>query len=288
MFVSQKMIEVLGYASGIAGAIPGSEKGPAILKNSAYLANLPLHWQAILIPTPNVSAKVKIVQQLNQMLSLSVANTVLEKKFFAVLGGDHTAAIGTWSGASHAKKAEGPIGLIWVDAHMDSHTPETSESGNLHGMPLACLLGYGETELTHLLNPYPKLQPENVCLIGVRSFEAGEAALLKKLNVRIFFMDEVKQKGIKVVLQEAIAHVTKHTCGYGMTIDIDSIDPLDAPGTGSQEPDGLRGQEFCESLTVFKNDERFLGVEIVEFNPDRDKNHVTEKLIASMISNIIQ
>lgn len=286
--MSHNTIDLLGYASDVAGANRGSGEGAPVLKNSPYLQQLNaiMAWDTMIKPDITLPSKVRIVEKMCQELSLSVAHCILEKKFFAVLGGDHTAAIGTWSGVCHVKRAEGPIGLIWVDAHLDSHTPQTSESSNLHGMPLACLLGYGEPLLTTLLHPTPKIQPANVCLIGVRSYEQGELELLKKLNVRIYFMDEVKQKGISRVVTEAVQHVSENTCCYGITIDIDGIDPIDAPGTGVAEPGGIPGESLCQALTQLADDPRLVGAEIVEFDPRRDKDHMTEKLITRMLNAV--
>jgi arginase len=284
--VSYETISLLGYASDLGGANRGSSKGPETLKNSTVFSGMNVEWKAILSPDIALSTKTKIIHQLNNELSILTANYTTEKKFFTVFGGDHSSAIGTWSGVADAKQASGPIGLIWVDAHLDSNTPETSPSGNLHGMPLACLLGYGDPLMTHIRNPNPKLKPENVCMIGMRSYEQGELDLLNKLNVKIFFMDEVKQRGLESIFAEAIQIVTKQTSGYGITIDIDSIDPADAPGTGTPEPDGIRAQQLIQVLTMLANDSRLIGAEIVEFDPSRDKNHITEKLIARMLAAI--
>jgi arginase len=289
--MSHDTVTLIGYASDVGGAKPGSGEGASILKNSIHFnaiqnKGLTLNWEDILEPELSQSRKLKMVQLLSEKLSFLTARCVLEKKFFTVLGGDHTSAIGTWSGVSHAKHKVGPIGLIWIDAHLDSHTPDTSQTGNLHGMPLACLLGYGDPQLTQILNPSAKLRPENICVIGARSYEQGELELLKKLNVRIYFMEEVKQRGIRTVLEEAIQFVNQHTSGFGLTLDIDSIDPFDAPGTGVAEKDGINGEELCQSLTLLCNDPRLMGAEIVEFDPKRDKDHKTEKLIARLLTAI--
>src|SRR5665213_879539 len=173
-------------------------------------------------------------------------STLLQQhKFVSVVGGDHSCAIGTWSGVYDAMHHLGDIGLIWIDAHMDSHTPETTPTNHIHGMPLACLLGYGYPTLTGVLHAAPKFKPENVCLIGVRSYEKGEAALLKHLNVRVFFMEEVQERGFEVVLAEAVQHVNQHTIGYGITLDIDAVDPLEAPGVDVPEPEGIHVKALC-------------------------------------------
>lgn len=286
-----KKLHLLGYASDIAGAAAGSAKGPLVLRQSPYLAALEnekikLSWGELLQPAHGDVHKVEKISYLCQQLAEQVAHLTREKKFFVVLGGDHSSAIGTWSGASHALKKEGSLGLIWVDAHMDSHTPQTSETGNIHGMPLACLLGQGASEFIHILDKSAKLNPENVSLIGVRSFEPGEEALLKKLNVRVFLMDEIKQRGLEAVMQEAIQRASHHTAGFGISIDVDSIDPQDAPGTGVAEPGGISGQELCNALSLLAEHPKLIGAEIAEFDPSRDKQHLTEKLISSFILSL--
>src|SRR5204862_2513914 len=127
---------------------------------------------------------------------------------------------------------------------MDSHTPATSETGRIHGMPLACLLGHGYPALTHILHSTPKLKPQNVCLIGVRSFEQGEEELWKKLNVRIYFMDEVIERGFATILKEAVNLVSANTVGYGLSIDLDGFDPLEVPGVDVPESDGIHVNDF--------------------------------------------
>src|SRR3990167_8852928 len=149
-----KTLFVLGYASDVAGAKRGSAEGPLVLQQSSYLAalreqGLNLHWHAMIKAGNQSESRLMQVNTLCNALAKEGAEQVQEKQFFLVLCGDHTCAIGTWSGASVAKKKQGPLGLIWIDAHMDSHTPQTSVSGNFHGMPLACLLGHGEKNLTH-------------------------------------------------------------------------------------------------------------------------------------------
>jgi arginase len=201
----------------------------------------------------------------------------------AVIGGDHSCAMGTWSGVYRALNNYGEVGLIWVDAHMDAHTPETSHSGALHGMPLAALLGYGDPQFTDIGTPGRKLLPENVCLVGVRSYEPEEAALLHELGVKVFYMDEIQQRGLNAVMQDARTIVTQNTVGFGITIDLDALDPADAPGVGSPVPGGLRGSQLIEALEPLKDSMQLLGVEIVEFNPRRDTNQQTAKLAEALL-----
>src|SRR3990167_226455 len=205
----QNMINMNLYAYGNGSSNFDCEKGPGILKKA--IEKTALAKQCQWLPTLSVNhhkqqtAAQPDILKLSEKLATSTQNAVLNNRFFITLGGDHTAAIGSWSGAANAVDN---LGLIWFDAHMDSHTPSTSPSQNIHGMPLATLLGHGESELIKIANEHAKLKPENVVLIGVRSYESGEAALLKKLGVRVFYMDDIKKFGIHKIIQESVAIVT--------------------------------------------------------------------------------
>lgn len=283
--MSHTTIECFGYASDQGGARRGAALSPKTIQNSNYLKeiiqHLHLHWHPF-HPIESSQDKFTTIKKLCKELGTSIEKVVQEKKFFTVFGGDHSSAIATWGGAS----VLGEIGLIWVDAHMDSHTPETTMTGNIHGMPLATLLGHGNPELTNLFGRFPILKAENVCLIGVRSFESGEAKLLQDLNVKIYYMEEVKKRGMQAVMQDAIHYISQKTSLYGASIDVDSIDPTEAPGTGVPEPDGISGEDLCESLKLLANDPKLIGIEIVEFDPSLDENHKTEKLVARIFSAI--
>lgn len=287
--IKRTKLEIIGCASNIAGADASCDKGVAQLRKSRFLKKLitdklPIQWEILLKEKRKADFSIEqTVVELCSRLSKAVMETIAAKKPFLVIGGEHSCAIGTWSGVANAYKDKGDIGLIWIDAHMDSHTPETSHTQHIHGMPLAALLGYGMRSLTHLVNDNAKLKPRNVCLIGVRSFEAGEAALLKRLNVKVYFMDEVKERGFEKILQEAIKHVSLHTIGYGVTLDIDSLDPEDAPAVDVPEADGIRALEMVAGLKQIANDPRLLAAELVEFDPVHDKEHMTEKLIMTFI-----
>lgn len=283
-----KMYHLVGYASGIAGPDQRVGEGPVVIKKSPFLHELnqrvALNWAATLTtpPEPTVSTDIIIANACTSLAKITSELTT-KREQFCVLGGDHASAIGTWSGVYDAVHQSGDIGLIWIDAHMDSHTPQTSESGNIHGMPLACLLGQGYSSLTSILNTAPKIKPQHLCLIGVRSFEGGEAAFLKNMNVKVYFMEEVKQRGFEAILKEAVDYVSRGTIGYGITLDIDAIDPLEAPGVDVPEADGIKVKELKRGLQSVAADNRLLATEIVEFDPSHDKEQMTEKLIISFI-----
>lgn len=284
-------IRLIGAASAIGAVDKGCATAPYVLKRlhlERFLAKhgLNVKWEAILRPEKNAQREreLSIAKAFLTELADKVANVLARGFRFAVVGGDHSCAIGTWSGAVAALQQRGPFGLLWVDAHMDSHTPDTSPSGALHGMPLACLLGYGERQLTEVACPGPKLQPQHVCIVGVRSFEEGEARLLQLLGVRIFLMQEVQRIGLEAVMRKAIEIVSQETAAFGISIDLDAIDPLDAPGVGTPAPLGVAGQALIECLGSVACQPKLVGLEVTEFNPLRDLNEKTAKLVCDLLA----
>lgn len=227
----------------------------------------------MLTPSKTMASPVEAVSELSARIAWRVRAELDAGHFPLVVGGDHSCAIGTWSGV-HRWLGK-PLGLIWLDAHMDSHTFATTPSGALHGMPLASLLGYGEPQLTHLIEDAPKLRPQNVCLLGVRSFEEGEAALLKRLGVRVIGMDELRVIGISEALKQAIAVARLGTAGFGVSIDLDVLDPSEEPGVSTPAPGGLTLHELETALRQLHYDPALVAMEIVEYDPHRDREHLT-------------
>jgi arginase len=205
-----------------------------------------------------------------------------------VLGGDHACAIGTWKGVAQAVAHRGAIGLVWLDAHLDAHTPATTPSGMLHGMPLAVLLGHGDARLVGL-GQGACLDPRHLCLMGVRSFEAQESELLNGLGVRIIQMSEIDAKGLVATLREAVEIASGAPGGWGISIDLDVLDPLDAPGVGSPVAHGLEPQALIKALAGIAMTPGFLGAEMSEYNPELDPEGITgrvaDALLVSMFSN---
>lgn len=283
---------LIGYAYGQAAGDPGCADGPEVFKKSTWFKSLvkqhpTLVWDDTFYAPSDLTNKFLQVQAICQRLALKTQALAAANQRFIVIGGDHSSAIGTWSGVYEALHTKGHIGLIWIDAHMDSHTPETSPSGNIHGMPLATLFGYGNSALTDLIRPTPKLLPQQVCLIGVRSFESGEAELLHNLGVRIFKMEEIKQRSLATVFQEALFIVQKNTVGFGLSIDLDGLDPQEVPAVGTPAADGLSTTELCQLLSTTSDNPNFMGAEIVEFNPHHDEEHKTEKVLYDLIQAMV-
>lgn len=283
----RKELSLIGVASGVGAASRGCENGPLVCQQSEHLGISPLNWVEILQPK-HLPSKLETIAELAQRLARHTFSLVHQRNQFVVIGGDHSCAIGTWSGAAAALRPSGDLGLIWIDAHLDAHTPDTTPSGNIHGMPVASLLGYGSPQLTQILDKNPKLKPQNLCYVGVRDFEVEEQTLIERLGVRVYYMDEVRKRGLHAVLGEALTKITQNTVAFGVSIDIDVMEPSDAPGTGINVADGISAKELVKSLRLFSGHPKFLGMEIAEFDPRRDQNRKTEKLIGELILCLIK
>lgn len=285
-----RSIVVIGAASGAGAPDPACAEGPAALRRFRVLHGTPLQhveWDAILrVPRAAQDTPLHAVAALDTRLAAEVERVLRAGHFPLVVGGDHSCAIGTWGGVHHALAGKGPIGLIWIDAHMDSHTFATTPSGQIHGMPLAALLGHGEETLTAIVGPGAKLLPEHVCLVGVRSYEAGEAALLQRLGVRVFGMNEIRRRGLADVFDEALAIVRRGTAGFGVSVDLDALDPEEEPGVGTPVSGGLRCAELAAALSRLRGDPSFLAMEIVEYNPRRDRGHVTADAAGALVDAV--
>lgn len=286
-------LALIGFASGVAANNPDCALGPWYLHSHPRLfrqLGFKTHWHTMVKAATHETGRDTLpeVEVSLEQLSQAVLELAVARQAFCVVGGDHSCGIATWSAVAHANRAKGDIGLIWIDAHMDSHTPETSESQNIHGMPVAHLLGEGVESLCRLLDSDPKIKPENLCLIGIRSYQSGEAQLLKRLGVRIYFIEEVLQRGIDVVLAEATAQVSRNTCGFGVSIDMDAIDPQDAPGVGCREPMGIAGADLRQALQGLAEQQPLLGLELTEYNPLQDIEAKTAQLLVELMHAVYQ
>jgi arginase len=264
---------LIGAATGIGCTLSATSQAPSYLRDRDIVGRLGAQgvnaiWSEIVAVLADADDDVAgAISRAGRSIAYAVCDAVQNKSSFTVLGGDHSCAVGTWSGAANGLRGHGPLGLIWVDAHMDSHTPDTSPTGSFHGMPLACLLGHGDSALTSIAHASPALQPQHVAIVGVRSYEPEEAELLRRLGVRVFFMGEIEKRGLAAVMDDASHIALNGTAGAGMSIDLDALDPAEVSAVGSPEPGGIAVSDLCAALTRFAEDPRAVGCEIVEFNP---------------------
>lgn len=288
--------EIIGVASGWGAQIRGCEDGPEYLykKIAAKSAKIDQRY-ALDIIFPLFQEKHKkldkehtlpLITDVNIHLSQRVCDAKKRDVFPIVLGGDHSVAVGTWNGVKEAIGADKKLGMIWVDAHMDSHIPSTSPSGAWHGMPLAALLGCGDPSFCMVNTKRPALLPQHTCIVGVRSFESGEEELLRRMNVRVIYMDEVKKRGFEDVMKEAIDIASKETDGFGVSFDLDVIDPKEAPGVGSPESGGVVTTDVLKMLSTLVDNKKLQAFEIVEYNPHRDRDERTACIALEMLGRL--
>jgi len=213
-----------------------------------------------------------------------VGKTLDEDLLPLVLGGDHSIAVGTAGGAAaHYHKESKRIGLIWLDAHGDMNTPESSPSGNVHGMPLASIMGYGPPELTDLGGIKPMVEPRNIALVGIRDLDAKERRLVKDSGVHIFTMRDIDERGMREVMAEALRFAGDDTAGIAVSLDMDFVDPSDAPGVGTPVRGGVTYREAHLALEMIADSRAMVSFELVEINPVIDLHNTTATLGVELV-----
>lgn len=200
------------------------------------------------------------------------------------LGGDHSLAMGSVAGTSKYHREKGQkIGLLWFDAHGDMNTPESTESGNIHGMPLSHLLGMGDEELALLGGFKGKVLSSNTCLVGIRDLDEAEKKIIVESSVQVFTMKDIDRHGVSHVIDEAIDHASRGTEGLHVSFDVDAIDPSDARGTGTPKKGGLTYREAHLCLELIADSKRLRSIDMVEVNPILDIRNSTAELAAGLI-----
>jgi len=287
-----RAIKTLGAASCIAGSEYGCNSGPHVLHRSGMIGALArrhavrLEWRRLLEPHPDLGLE-DAVTDLCARINQRVHNLVAANHPFLFMGGDHSCAMGVWGGAMRGLRRAKDLGLIWIDAHMDAHTFETTPSENIHGMPIAALLGQADDRLARIYGNNPHIYPSQLVLIGIRSYEPPEQALLKRLGVRVCTMEDIYRKGgLRPLLQQELARLRSRCRRYGISIDLDAVDPKDAPGVSTHAAGGLAGATLCRALAGLGRDPQLLGLELSEFNPLNDREHRTERLVEQLIGSI--
>ncbi len=212
-----------------------------------------------------------------------VVKTLEADKVPITLGGDHSVAAGTVAGVAEFYRRQGQkIGLIWIDAHTDLNTPDSSPSGNVHGMPLAAIMGLGPPELANIFNFSPKISPENCVLVGVRDIDAIEKENVRKAGIRVFTMRDIDERGMRTVMEEALRAAGHNTAGYHVSLDMDWVDPEDAPGVGTPVRGGATYREAHLAMEIIADHGRMLSFEIVEVNPVIDEHNRTADLAVEL------
>ncbi len=274
----------------------GCDEGPARLHELGIQKmlsdqGLDVHTKDITCPTRATADIGEVTMKYGQAITdvansvaLKVQEEIKAKRTVIALGGDHSLSLGTISGASVAVK--GDIGLIWIDAHGDINTPDTSLSGNVHGMPVAGVLGMGPKELTDILKPGRKVDPKNVVYIGLKDLDQAEIDIIRQKKITTFTAMDISRLGLEPVFKK-IAALSKRVKHIWVSLDIDSIDEQYAPATPMVNKGGLTFREIASLTKYIGKTCSLVGVDIVEFAPDRDIHDKTAQLIFELVSNLV-
>ncbi|MBV8820537.1 MAG: arginase [Acidobacteriaceae bacterium] len=293
----QSQVAIIGAPLDLGAGRRGVDMGPSALRLAGLnqkLASLGYDVQdlgnvavAQQESTPSGPENAKYLSQIAktcEKLAGMVDGAIGAGNFPLVLGGDHSLAAGTVSGVSHAVGERGKrAGVIWIDAHADMNTPESSPSGNVHGMPLACCLGHGPRELTEILGPAPKIDGRNVALIGIRDVDVRERTMVRESGITAFTMRDVDEHGLKNIMQQAIAIANNGTGGFHLSFDMDSVDPDEAPGVGTPVRGGMTYREAHLAMEMICDCTGMLSMEVVEVNPVLDEANRTALLAVELV-----
>ncbi|MEE2712223.1 MAG: arginase [Planctomycetota bacterium] len=295
--MSPQLLKILGVPIDLGGNHRGVDMGPSALRVAGLNAGLRSLGHEVRdlgnVSVPNPQSRdpgnptARFLDEIGGVCS-EVATTVHREMGdgagLVVLGGDHSAAIGSISGTSARAAERGEsIGVIWVDAHTDMNTPETSPSGNIHGMPVACLIGRGPDKLTGILGPSPKVKPENVVFVGIRSVDPTERDLVHGSGCHVFTMREVDELGIRRVMTTAMELACADTAGFHLSFDMDGVDCRVAPGVGTPVMGGLTYRESHLLCEMAHDSEQMIAMDLMEVNPVEDVRNATAELGVELI-----
>ena len=300
-----KTVGIVGVPSDLGANIRGANMGPAAIRIAGLKKNIEqigykcTDWGDLQIPVRDALPQEIIDQQflgpitdLCGELEQKTYDLMSKEQIPLTIGGDHSIAIGSVSGVSRFFKEQNQdMGLIWVDAHADINTPDSSESGNIHGMPLATLLNHGHSNLTSIGFPGLKVNPKKVALIGIRTIDAIEKEILRTSGISYYTMRDLDERGMSAVMNEAIEITGNGSAGIHLSFDIDGIDPLYAPGVSTPVTGGLSFREAHLLLEILAESGKLCSMDFVELNPFTDKGpksaHLTVDLILSALGKSI-
>ncbi|HYO82259.1 MAG TPA: arginase [Bryobacteraceae bacterium] len=298
---SECCVAIIGAPMDLGAGRRGVDMGPSALRLAGLnervaslgyevrdLGNVEVEQPESLAVLQSSARYLPQIQQTCTRLAHIVYKALSAFQFPIVLGGDHSIAAGTVAGAARYQRERGEkLGLIWIDAHADMNTPETSPTGNVHGMPLACCLGDGPPELSRIFDVSPVVDPANVAVIGLRDVDRTEAPRVRDAGVRAYTMRDIDEKGMHRVLRDAMEAVCQGTAGFHLSFDMDSVDPDEAPGVGTPVRGGLTYREAHLAMELISDCGRMLSMEIVEVNPVLDEANRTAMLGVELVMSAL-
>ena len=294
--ISPKKIRVIGVPLDLGQSRRGVDMGPSAVRVAGLEARLEALGHevedggnvAVAIPEQKKEGDThaKYLKEITATCTKHaelIVKTLEAGKVPISLGGDHSMAAGTVAGvAEFYRRQKQNIGLIWIDAHSDINTPETSPSGNVHGMPMAALMGLGPAELGGIFDFTPKAKPDNVVLVGIRDIDAIERENVRRSGIHIFTMRDIDERGMRTIMEEALRLAGRGTAGYHVSLDMDWVDPEDAPGVGTPVRGGATYREAHLAMEIIADHGRMLSFEIVEVNPVIDEHNQTADLAVEL------
>jgi arginase len=301
MATKKRYVEIIGVPVDLGAGRRGVDMGPSAIR----IADLEPRLESLghkVVDFGDIDVEIAETQKVGsgklrykqpvfaacEELRKQVERSLGEGRTPLVLGGDHSIAIGSVAGSSnHFARQGDPIGLIWFDAHGDANTPDTTPSGNIHGMSLAVSLGLGDSDLVNLGERSPKVLPRNTVLVGIRDLDAGERETLKKAGVTVYTMRDLDERGMRDVVDEAIRMASDGTAGIHLSFDLDVVDPEDAPGTGTPVWGGITYREAHLAMEMLADRAQIIAVDLVEVNPVLDTQNMTGILAAELAQSIL-
>jgi len=296
--VNKRAIAIIGAPLDLGAGRRGVDMGPSAVRVAGLgrrltalgydvfdLGNVPVaQAESVDDAGPNEARYLPQIAATCERLGELAGEALADGKTPLVLGGDHSIAIGTVAGVSRFfGESNRKIGLLWIDAHADMNTPESSPSGNVHGMPLACCIGVGPAELARMFGFSPKVDPANVALVGIRDVDRIERGTLRDTGVRAFTMREIDERGMRAAIGEAIGIATRGTAGFHLSLDMDFVDPQYAPGVGTPVRGGATYREAHLAMEVICDSGKMVSMEVVEVNPVIDEVNRTADLAVELI-----
>jgi arginase len=290
-------IRIIGVPMDLGQSRRGVDMGPSALRVAGLQARIKqLGHQVedignIQVKQPEEMSygekRAKYLQEISETckdLAGTIEKSLTEGFLPLVLGGDHSIAAGVAAGvADFHRKQKKQIGYLWLDAHGDMNTPESSPSGNVHGMPLATIMGFGAPELVDLLGFKPKAEPGNIVVVGARDLDAQERKIAKKSGVHVFTMRDIDERGMREVMSDALKHAMDDTGGVAVSLDMDFVDPSDAPGVGTPVRGGVTYREAHLAMEMIADSEAMASMEVVEINPVIDEHNRTALLGVELV-----
>lgn len=291
-----RKLSIIGMPMDLGQMRRGVDMGPSAIRYAGVNERLKSLFDKvedlgdIAIGRPEVSIdresnlrNLELIAEKTSILAEKVDKVVEAGAFPLILGGDHSIAIGTLAGVS---KHYENLGVIWYDAHGDLNTAETSPSGNIHGMPLAVSIGLGHPLLTHIGGYSPKVKPENIVIIGARSLDEGERELIKEKGIRVYTMHEIDRLGMTRVMEESIQYLKEKTDGVHLSLDLDGLDPTDAPGVGTPVNGGITYRESHLAMEMLAEAHIITSAEFVEVNPILDEKNKTATVAVALMGSL--